>query len=431
MKKNLTICFLSGILAGCGATQSPISITQKTPTPPQSTNPFDGVSFPQESCGDNLPDDPQIYPIEFYPIYIDYSDSNLQAVQSKFCRDALKRYRKILEKDSIQVASFTSKERANHFKNLMHQEFGSGEVGEPNTIQKLEFPGINHKKPIVAAQPEFDITSFPKEYCGDELPQDANAYPLEFYPVYFSEKNRGDFFKLIYPNFCRRDIISNINRGNLLGYFTGKERANQFKKIIETKTSNVKIGEPIVFSEKPLSLEEVAKAAKLNSENVEKLMHLSKNSLMKNTAKDEKIIVPTYIPEGFKVNIMEIEVLSDKRQVSRQSSESYYIEYRNASNHCFDISGTLGGGFGAGPRKTEKIEVLSRVLGKVTIEYTEFDEIINGAMTRLVGVYPSVLYGETYKMFYHFSSYEIDGCQAISIQESVKILESLQFLNFY
>lgn len=431
MKRQILISsLLVGLLLGCGET-TPDNTTQTTATPVRSTNEFDRVSFPQDSCGDQPPDDPQAYPVEFYPVFIDYSETNLQAVTSNFCGDALKKYRTNKDKTYIQVASFSSKERANQFKKIMHQEFGSGEVGEPNTIQELDFPGINQKKTSTAVQPEFNAQSFPKEYCGDELPQDANAYPLDFYPVYFTEKNGDEFGKLIYPNFCRRDIMFAGLRRRLLGYFAGLERANQFKNFVETKASNVEIGQPIVFSKKPPSLEEVAKGAKLNPKNVEKLMQFAKKALMKNTEEDEIIIVPTYIPEGFKVNMINTKILNDKSQINRFSGDYYSIQYKNGSNHCFGISGTLGGGFGAAPRKTEKIQVLSKVLGKVTIEYTEFDEIINGAMTAFVGKYPSILYGEKYNMVYDFWSQEADGCQAISIQEAVNIVESLQFLNFY
>ena len=93
------------------------------------------MSFPKDSCGDSLPEDPDAYPVEFYPVFIDYSESNLESVQSQFCRDSLKIYRKSLDEDYIQVASFVGKERANQFKALIQSKFPNVEIGEVSIIE--------------------------------------------------------------------------------------------------------------------------------------------------------------------------------------------------------------------------------------------------------------------------------------------------------
>lgn len=152
---------LVGLLLGCAENQADNTM-QATAIPVQLANEFDGVPFPQDSCGDKLPQDPQAYPVEFYPIFIDYSDSNLQLVQSKFCRDALTKYRKAMDKDFIQVASFISPQRANQFKELMVKELGSGEVGEftminlptpSDTADSLKAPAsITEKAPPSTAE---------------------------------------------------------------------------------------------------------------------------------------------------------------------------------------------------------------------------------------------------------------------------------------
>jgi len=104
------------------------NLAKSSPTPSQN------AGFPREVCGDSLPQDSKFYPVNFYPVFIDYSESNLQKLKSQFCRDALKVYRKKLGKDSIQVGSFTTLDRANGFMELMKQNLGSGEIGEPTVI---------------------------------------------------------------------------------------------------------------------------------------------------------------------------------------------------------------------------------------------------------------------------------------------------------
>ena len=140
--------YILGFDAGEGCNQQPslqelIKVIQSLhllnppqTTKPQSTNnPFQSMSFPKDSCGDSLPEDPDAYPVEFYPVFIDYSESNLESVQSQFCRDSLKIYRKSLDEDYIQVASFVGKERANQFKALIQSKFPNVEIGEVSSIE--------------------------------------------------------------------------------------------------------------------------------------------------------------------------------------------------------------------------------------------------------------------------------------------------------
>lgn len=68
MKKIIISAGIIGLLTGCGGNQPEPPVTQQTPKPVESTNPFDSVSFPQDACGDKLPEDPQAYPVEFYSV---------------------------------------------------------------------------------------------------------------------------------------------------------------------------------------------------------------------------------------------------------------------------------------------------------------------------------------------------------------------------
>ncbi len=143
MKLNtLIIGLLIGFLVACDRTQTNSKV-QSTPQPQkidqlpetktsQPTNPFDSVSFPQASCGDKLPKNAKADNFKFYPVFIDYnSNVNLEIVKSKFCEDAIQKFRIDKGNESIQVASFTSEERANKFKQFLASKLGSAEVGKP------------------------------------------------------------------------------------------------------------------------------------------------------------------------------------------------------------------------------------------------------------------------------------------------------------
>ena len=91
--------------------------------------------FPKSSCGDNLPTDPKAYPVNLYPVYVDFNEPLLKKIKNRFCQDAFQKTRENNKKGMIQVASFTDVERANVFRSLMVKEFWSGEVGEPTVVK--------------------------------------------------------------------------------------------------------------------------------------------------------------------------------------------------------------------------------------------------------------------------------------------------------
>ncbi len=103
---------------------------------PSSSNPFESEAFPKATCGDSLPTNPQSYPLSFYPVFIDYSASNLRQINVRFCQDAYRMTREANNKVAIQVASFTSPGRAEEFRAFLASRFGNAEVGEPRIIQE-------------------------------------------------------------------------------------------------------------------------------------------------------------------------------------------------------------------------------------------------------------------------------------------------------
>ncbi len=109
-----------------------VSPSRSIARPASSFNQFDKVQFPQENCGDSLPTN-SASPLQFYPVFIEYSQSNLKTVKSNYCTDAYRKTRSDTGKVAIQVASFTNRNRAELFSDFMKRKLGSGDVGQPIT----------------------------------------------------------------------------------------------------------------------------------------------------------------------------------------------------------------------------------------------------------------------------------------------------------
>ena len=113
----------------------PSNSTQAPNTYTPSANPFELEKFPKPVCGDPKPTNPQDYPVSFYPVFIDNSDTNLNRIHAEFCEDAGRRPREKMNKTSILVASFTSTERAEEFRAFLAKRFGNAEIGEPTIVE--------------------------------------------------------------------------------------------------------------------------------------------------------------------------------------------------------------------------------------------------------------------------------------------------------
>lgn len=98
-------------------------------------NPFEEISFPQATCGDSLPDDPDAYPVNFYPVFVEYSEEKLKTLRAQYCQDAFQTIRKSNDLESIQVASFVDLDKANNFKDFLDRRVGQASVGKPSIIQ--------------------------------------------------------------------------------------------------------------------------------------------------------------------------------------------------------------------------------------------------------------------------------------------------------
>jgi hypothetical protein len=97
---------------------------------------FDNESFPKDTCGDRMPTNLNDFPVNFYPVYAEPTAEILQYIKVNLCRDAYSMTRKDIGQRATQVASFTSYERAEQFRDFLINKVGSGEIGEPRRVER-------------------------------------------------------------------------------------------------------------------------------------------------------------------------------------------------------------------------------------------------------------------------------------------------------
>lgn len=175
------------------------------------------------------------------------------------------------------------------------------------------------------------------------------------------------------------------------------------------------ISEPINSPVRPqLS---VGKAAQLTDSQVQELMLLEKNTHLERF----KVLLPTYLPVGFRVE--EVEILNNN-----DTNPQYRIVYRNLKdNSCFRVTGDNGQWGGPPADYSNTVEALSPILGKVILEYTEFDQQIDGSLIKFKN--EPIMKDSTGYSFISERSIHPNCRNGISPQEAVKIVESLQYLN--
>jgi hypothetical protein len=269
MKLNLAIPgLLIALLVGCNdtttvaptaspsATPSPTTtpvVPEKTPKPTNSPNPFDSLSFPQASCGDKLPKDAKADNLKFYPVFIDYSSNvNLEIVKSKFCGDAIHKNRIDRGGASIQVASFTSEERANQFKQFLASKLGSAEVGKP-TIRAIKLKSQPTKDAVAKAaqltaqQVEQLKNIIFKNTAGKPHKVEAilptylpPGFKLDSFKVLSDGRNYGEKYEVSYKNASNNSFkITTIAPGPGAGY---SPYAPKFKEVSSPAFGEVIIG---------------------------------------------------------------------------------------------------------------------------------------------------------------------------------------------
>lgn len=155
-------------------TTSPSNTTLALP------NEFDNAQFPQSNCGDSPPTDS--VQTQFYPVFIEYSQNNLQRVKLNFCADAYKTTRKDTGEVAIQVASFTNRSRAELFSDFIKSKLGSGDVGQPTISSANPITETPSQKncPVVVFDPgsPLNVRSMPKATRNNVVGQLEDGTPL-------------------------------------------------------------------------------------------------------------------------------------------------------------------------------------------------------------------------------------------------------------
>ncbi|WP_333466942.1 hypothetical protein [Microcoleus sp. herbarium12] len=113
---------------------SPENIPNSAPPANTTATRISRSNFPKASCGDPLPTNPNDYPVDFYPVYLPDSEANLQIAQ-RFCQDALSKRRKDSRTRAVQVAAFTSKQRAIEFRDFLNSETSGASIAPSTRIQ--------------------------------------------------------------------------------------------------------------------------------------------------------------------------------------------------------------------------------------------------------------------------------------------------------
>jgi hypothetical protein len=96
-------------------------------SPSQAPSLFSIADFPKRTCGDPMP---SRFPVTFYPVGISNSGNNLQQVKTQLCQDAYFDP----TKGVIQIASFTTRQKAEDFAIFVSSQVAEAEVGTPKTF---------------------------------------------------------------------------------------------------------------------------------------------------------------------------------------------------------------------------------------------------------------------------------------------------------
>jgi hypothetical protein len=137
--KQGTKAFNMELSVGDRVSSVPVAPAEVSPSSSssQSDSTFSRSDFPKAECGDPLPTDPSAYPVSFYPVRVPDTDSNLRQATSSFCQDSFRKRAKDTNEKIIQIASFTSEQRAQAFAKMLRSEINGVSVGSPTVRQQF------------------------------------------------------------------------------------------------------------------------------------------------------------------------------------------------------------------------------------------------------------------------------------------------------
>lgn len=84
--------------------------------------------FPLDECG-SLENNRDLSD-ELYPIFVEYTEDNLESIKKDFCKDAY-----LSNEGDIQVASLKNKALALRFQSILKERFGNARIGQPEAVR--------------------------------------------------------------------------------------------------------------------------------------------------------------------------------------------------------------------------------------------------------------------------------------------------------
>jgi hypothetical protein len=150
--------------------------------------------------------------------------------------------------------------------------------------------------------------------------------------------------------------------------------------------------------------------AKLSPEQVKSILESEQG---KNIG-GSKTIIPTYVPDGYKVESIQLNLC---KQPESKRSHTYKIVYRKSDNTSFNITNVLACQGGAEPSELKSTPIPSKTFSNVTLRHTKFDSVtqgprIEGEIETPAGV-----------AFFNYKDQKFD------LEEAKKILSSVEYLN--
>ena len=280
-----------------------------------------------------------------------------------------------------------------------------------------------------------------EKVCGDRLPEDPASYPVNFYSV--SVEYSADNLAKIKNHFCEDALpktSESLGREVVqVASFISKEKADSFKVKLSQYFGQVTIGEPTIIEKsknKVDSRKSLSQLSGLKREQFNQINNLRKES--RTDSQNRKFvfrpILPTYIPEGFKVE--KFEVISRPGIIHREGWQGYTIIYASKNSQCFSIAVDISRS-GGPPEQHEEVKVMSQALGEVTLAYTDFDKGYNTSYITL-NLLPISLRHKITKYFFTSPNMDLGqypyinlgqySCNRISLKDAISIVENLVFL---
>ena len=159
---------------------------------------------------------------------------------------------------------------------------------------------------------------------------------------------------------------------------------------------------------------------------------LTRNQIVKLRSASVPIVVPQYVPLGFRVTDVSVDTLD------RRFGPHYSINYKNAEDVCFSVMFT-GGGVG-GESYDYRLPIQTKLLGKLSLTFGS--QVVRSAkrpsQSELNSRYPVLLTDwaqlpGTQRGYYNLQSEmagagEKAGCKTITPREAIRIAQSLTLL---